>query len=103
MLGRNDDVVVTPEGRVVGRLDHVFKGVPGVRECQIAQTAPDRLELRVVRRCQQLEAVAALLRQNTRERVGDGMTVDVVRVEAIPRTTRGKFKGWSGNSSCLAA
>jgi phenylacetate-CoA ligase len=93
VLGRNDDVVVTPEGRVVGRLDHVFKGVRGVRECQIAHTAPDRLELRVVAEDVDLEGIAAVLTANTRERVGDAMRVEVVRVEAIPRTLRGKFKG----------
>ncbi len=93
VIGRNDDVVVTPQGRPVGRLDHVFKGTKGIREAQIAQQAPDRLTVRVVPDRDYEPAVAATIIQNTRERVGPGMEVVVELVPAVPRTSRGKFRG----------
>ena len=46
--GRADDVLVTPDGRQVGRLDPVFKGDLPVREAQIVQEAIDRIRVRYV-------------------------------------------------------
>ena len=93
VVGRTDDVVITPDGRPIGRLDHVFKGVHGIRECQIAQTAPDRLVLRVVPDVGYSAELADRLRTNARERVGSHMSIDVRIVDAIARTSRGKFRG----------
>ncbi len=47
--GRIEDFVHTPDGRIVGRLDHLFKDVQHVREAQIVQTKLDELILRIVR------------------------------------------------------
>jgi phenylacetate-CoA ligase len=93
VIGRNDDVVVTLQGRPVGRLDHVFKGARGIREAQIAQQAPGRLAVRVVPDRDYDGGVAATIIQNTRERVGPDMQIVVQLVESIPRTSRGKFRG----------
>jgi len=93
VAGRKDDVVTTPEGHQVGRLDHVFKGVRQVRESQIAQTAPDRLVIRVVPDGGYESSTEARLVGNLRERVGNCMRIDVELVPAIVRTSRGKFKG----------
>src|SRR5690606_38406780 len=46
--GRIEDYVVTPDGRRIGRLDHVFKDARFIQEAQIRQTAPDRLRILVV-------------------------------------------------------
>ena len=93
VVGRLDDVVVTPDGHEVGRLDHIFKGVTNVREAQIAQTHADRLEIRVVPDPGYSQATGDLLVRNARERVGPKMRIDLVIVAAIPRTSRGKFRG----------
>lgn len=92
VIGRIDDEVVTPEGHRVGRLDHVFKGLPQIREAQILQTSPTGLIIRVVPDRGYSENVARLLVDNVRQRVGSLMTVDVQHVDAIPRTERGKFR-----------
>ena len=36
VVGRTDDLLILPDGRVVGRLDPVFKGLAGLEEVQIA-------------------------------------------------------------------
>ena len=93
IVGRVDDVVVTPDGHEVGRLDHIFKGVTDVREAQIAQTDSDRLEIRVVPDRGFTQQTSDLLVHNARERVGPKMRVELVTVDAIGRTARGKFRG----------
>jgi phenylacetate-CoA ligase len=93
VLGRNDDLVITPEGHSVGRLDHVFKGASGIREAQICQTAADRLVLRIVPDKDYQSAVGELLVRNTAERVGRMMRIEIKLVETIERTPRGKFRG----------
>jgi phenylacetate-CoA ligase len=93
IVGRTDDAVITPEGRTVGRLDHIFKGLDGVRECQIVQDRIDHITLNVVADGSFGSQGRRLLADNLRERVGSGVQIDIVNVESIPRTTRGKFKG----------
>ena len=92
VLGRVDDVVTTPEGYEVGRLDHIFKGVVAVREAQIAQTSPRRLVIRVVPDDGYDDSVAALLVENMRARVGSTMEIEIEQVDRIARTSRGKFR-----------
>lgn len=90
--GRADDVLVTPDGRRIGRLDPVFKATLAIREAQIAQTARDRVEVRVVPGAGYGEHDAEAIRARLAERLGPGMRVAVVVVERIPRTARGKFR-----------
>ncbi|MEN8183937.1 MAG: hypothetical protein ABFS46_15530, partial [Myxococcota bacterium] len=48
--GRVDDYVVTPSGRLVGRLDHVFKEQWDVHEAQILQQTADSITVLIVPR-----------------------------------------------------
>lgn len=89
--GRRDDVILTPEGRRVGRLDPIFKAVSSIYEAQIVQDAPDHVRVNVVGREMTREDEASLLHE-LRLRVGPSMRIDIVRVDAIPRTSRGKFR-----------
>lgn len=90
--GRSDDVVVTPDGRRVGRFDPVFKADFPIREAQIVQEAPDRLVVSVVPASGWLPEHAEDLRRRVAMRVGGSMTVAVESVEGIPRTKAGKFR-----------
>ena len=90
--GRSDDLVITPQGRRVGRLSHVTKPGRGIRESQIAQTHADRIVIRIVPGpsfdASSMEAVVTV----ARELLGAEMQVDWEIVESIPRTSRHKFK-----------
>ncbi|HEX2189570.1 MAG TPA: hypothetical protein VHG51_11760 [Longimicrobiaceae bacterium] len=88
--GRRDDVLVTPEGRRVGRLDPIFKAVGSIFEAQIVQDAPDHVRVNVVGGMTEPEEAA--LRNELGNRLGPSMRVSFVRVDAIPRTARGKFR-----------
>lgn len=89
--GRLESYVVTPEGRLVGRLDHIFKGVKHIAESQIVQESVGRVVLKVVRDVDYAPLDEALLVRHARERLGPAMEIAVEHVERIPRTAHGKF------------
>ncbi|MBI3769540.1 MAG: phenylacetate--CoA ligase family protein [Deltaproteobacteria bacterium] len=91
ILGRDDDIVVTPRGDHVGRLDHAYKGLSGIAESQIRQESPSELRVLVVPSTGYNDAVEAQLIANLRSRLGD-MDILVERVSAIPRGRNGKFR-----------
>lgn len=89
--GRSDDVLITTDGRRVGRLDPVFKSDFHIAEAQIIQFAPDRLTVKYVPasglESQELEDLA----QRLRDRLGP-MKIQFERVDRIPRGANGKFR-----------
>ncbi len=89
--GRKESYVWTPDGRAVGRLDHIFKGVKHVVESQIVQETLDCVRILVVPDQEFSEADADIIKRNARERLGPGIEISVERVANIPRTGRGKF------------
>ncbi len=88
--GRVDDLLWTSDGRAVGRLDPVFKGVENVIESQIVQEAFDRVRVRLVPAPAYHERDGQLIAANLRERMGEIRVV----IEAVPRIERvgGKFR-----------
>lgn len=90
--GRLDDYVVTPDGRKIGRLDHIPKGLVNVRECQIRQADPGGIEIRVVRGPGFTEADEAALVREARQRLGQGMKIEVTYTEALQRNASGKLR-----------
>jgi phenylacetate-CoA ligase len=92
VTGRVEDIIVTPEGRHVGRLDHVFKDSSNVREAQLIQETPDTLVVRIVRREDYGPAETERVTQHLRERLGDRMRFEFQFVDHIPRGANGKFR-----------
>jgi phenylacetate-CoA ligase len=86
--GRVEDYVRTPDGRFVGRLDHLFKDAQHVREAQIVQTRLDEIVLRVVKD-DGFDEKPVLT--EARQRLGDSMKIRFEYVNAIERTAAGKF------------
>jgi phenylacetate-CoA ligase len=90
--GRMEDYVVTPDGRRIGRMDHVFKDALAVREAQIVQPSIDRIVIRLVPRPEFDEASRRALAREIRDRLGDGMALEFELIDAIPRLPNGKFR-----------
>ena len=93
ILGRQDDAIFTPDGRAVGRIDHIFKGVTGIQECQVVQETLNAVRLLIVADETFDARQEQLLRENARARLGDAIRVELVPVPAIPRRRAGKFRG----------
>ena len=92
VLGRMEDYVITPDGRIVGRLDHIFKDGRRVVEAQIVQNAIEEIVVRIVREPSYTpEDEKAILRE-ARLRLGDSVRIGFQYVDSIPRGDTGKFR-----------
>jgi phenylacetate-CoA ligase len=90
--GRVDDVVITRDGRHIGRLDPVFKADLPIIEAQIIQEEWDTLRVLYVPTEAYTEADGASLIRRIHDRTGDDMRVILEAVEVVPRTANGKFR-----------
>ena len=90
--GRVEDYIRTPDGRLVGRLDHIFKGVPHVREAQLVQDRVEELVLRIVRMEGFNDDDERMILANARERLGRALQLRCEYVNAIERFAGGKFR-----------
>ncbi|MEO1366051.1 MAG: AMP-binding protein, partial [Acidobacteriota bacterium] len=97
--GRVDDVIVTPDGRRVGRLDPVFKADLPMLEAQIIQENEATVRLRYVPEPGLDDAgrrrLEASLRRRSESRL-PGMDAVVEAVDSIPRGAQGKFRAVVG-------
>lgn len=89
--GRSDDVLLTADGRRVGRLDPIFKNDFPIKEAQIIQKSLKKIVVRLVPSDGFNGQCEKDLSQSIRERMGD-VEVYLETVSAIPRTERGKFQ-----------
>ena len=92
VVGRLDDYVITPDGRQVGRLDHVFKGVSNVVETQIIQNRVGEITILVVPAEKFSQSDRVRIVRNARERLGDDTQIHVQLAGSIPRGPNGKFR-----------
>ena len=90
--GRQDDLLVTPEGRRIGRLDPIFKAVRSIHEARIVQDASDHVRVEVVPRPLLPEEEREALRVELRRRLGPSMRISIVDVARLERTGRGKLR-----------
>jgi phenylacetate-CoA ligase len=92
VTGRLDDVIVTPEGRRVGRLDTVFKADMRIREAQVVQETFDDVRVHVVPAEGFGPSDAESIRRRLQDRLGPGIRISIEEVAGIPRTSAGKFR-----------
>jgi phenylacetate-CoA ligase len=89
--GRSDDLVTTADGRLIGRLDPVFKGSLPIAGAQIIQEDLGRFRVLVVPAAGYSDAAARSITQRLLERVGEA-TVDIELIDELPTGANGKFK-----------
>jgi len=92
VLGRMEDYVVTPDGRLVGRLDHLFKDSVNVRLAQIVQDQVDEVVLRVERDPGYGDADERVILKEARIRLGHDINIRFDYDTSIPRTENGKHR-----------
>lgn len=91
--GRLDDVVLTPDGRRVGRLDPMFKADMPLREAQIIQESLSRVRVRYVPAPGSTPDLGEDIVRRLRARLGYEMEILTEEVDHIPRGPNGKFRG----------
>ncbi|OQW32168.1 MAG: hypothetical protein A4E20_03345 [Nitrospira sp. SG-bin2] len=92
VVGRMDDAIITPEGRQVGRLDPIFKGMSGIKETQIVQEALDRLTVKMVKGKGYQEKMGQEVVDQLRKRIGEAIKIELIYVDHIERSSTGKFR-----------
>ena len=90
--GRIEDYVLTPDGRLVGRMDHVFKEQREVAEAQILQVEPSEVEVLIVPRDDYNDASERSVIREIRSRLGGEIRIHIRLVGAIAREPNGKFR-----------
>lgn len=90
--GRIEDVVVTPDGRHVGRLDAAFKYSPGIRLSRIVQRTPRDIRVDIVKAASYSTQDGETLERELRARLGVAIGIHFNFVEDIPVGTNGKIK-----------
>lgn len=93
VLGRRDDAIVTPTGRIIGRLDHIFKTATHITFAQIIQESENDLTIVVVPDEHYSDADRAKLCTNAHRLVGETMKIRIETVDHIPHDRSGKFRG----------
>ncbi len=90
--GRIEDYVVTPDGRRIGRMDHLFKDALRVREAQILQPSPERIVVRFVPEPDFSDEDRRRLDLEFRKRLGQEIEIAYEVTDAIAREASGKFR-----------
>jgi len=90
--GRVEDYILTPDGRFVGRLDHLFKDAVNVTEAQIFQAKLEEVVLRIVRGSGYSKEDEMFILKEARMRFGNSIKILFEYVDQIPRTSSGKFR-----------
>jgi len=92
IIGRDEDVITSPRGRIIGRLDFVFKPIDTVKEAQIVQENISALTIRVVPLEKFANSDKKKIIQILKLYLGDDFVIKVEEVDELEKTTNGKVK-----------
>ena len=92
IIGRVEDVVVTPDGRHVGRLDRAFQWSSGVRLGQVVQDTVEAIRVRVVKASNFQRRDVDTIERELRARLGDRIGIEFEFVDTIEPGPNGKIK-----------
>lgn len=91
IVGRVEDTVIGPDGREMVRFHGIFVGIPKIIEAQVIQWSLTKLEIKLVAMSKLSDEEYQLIEHRMQSQLGD-VEVEINDVDAIPRTTNGKFK-----------
>ena len=92
IIGREDDLFHLPDGRKIGRLDHVFKAVPHIVAAQIIQHDLYHTEIVIVPDVHYEQSYEKIIRAKFTERTSADIALQFTYRSFLPRTARGKFR-----------
>lgn len=94
--GRVDDYIETPDGRKIGRIDHIFKGLKGIQEAQVVQNTLNHCTINLVASASTPTMNQTTLKNNFNSRTGGNIELTINFVSHIHRGANGKFKSVIG-------
>lgn len=94
IIGRETDVVITPDGRAITALYTVFDRTPGIVTGQIIQDKRDRIVVKVVIDFSSGQQTHDILTRHLKSFVGTNMDIHIMNttVDELQKDNKGKFK-----------
>jgi len=92
IYGRQDDFIHTPDGRKVGRLDPIFKGLSSIKLAQVIQTKLDEITVKLIPGQTYAHTDGQVVQEELQKRVGSQIKINVELVKEIEKTQAGKFR-----------
>jgi len=92
IVGRTDDYILTPAGRFIGRLDHLFKDSLNVKLAQIVQNEIDEITIRIIKGMNYTKKDEDSILNKVRFRLGNKIKIKFEYVKEISRTKNGKYR-----------
>ncbi|HWK49499.1 MAG TPA: hypothetical protein VNR40_06405 [Steroidobacter sp.] len=90
VLGRDSDILVTPDGVKVTGISHFQRDVPNIVRIQVIQESASKVVIQVLPMEEYSERDRDRLMHNAREKLPRNMHVEIRSVTALERTARGK-------------
>lgn len=90
--GRIGDYVITPEGRTVARLGHLFKDAKYVRNAQIEQNNIHQIVIRIERQKGYSNDIEKTILKEAKSRLGNTIEIYFEYVNEIEKEKNGKFR-----------
>ncbi len=90
--GRQDDYVITPEGRRIMRFDYIFKDAQNCMESQIVQKKLGQILVYIVQRSNYSQKDENFIREEIKKWISPSLKVKFVYVHEIEREPNGKFR-----------
>jgi phenylacetate-CoA ligase len=90
VLGRDSDILLSPEGVRLTGIDHFQRAVPHLMRIQVVQESLMEVTIRVLATGEYSEADQAQLLRNVRTKLPVSMRVNIERVEHLERLASGK-------------
>jgi len=90
VLGRDTDILISPDGVRLTGIDHFQRGVANLVRIQVIQERPDEVRILVLATPGYGEAYAAKLAGNVRKKLPASMRVRYERTDRLERTALGK-------------
>lgn len=90
VLGRDSDILITPEGVKITGLSHFQRDVANIQRIQVIQESASRVVILVLPTERYADRNREQLMHNVREKVPNSMQVEIRTVTALERTARGK-------------
>jgi len=91
VLGRDSDILITPEGAKVTGISHFQREVANIVRIQVIQESAVRIVILVLPEEEYSERDRERLLRNAREKLPKSMHVEIRAVTALERTARGKI------------
>lgn len=90
IIGRQNDFIKTPDGKVNNHLEHAMDNTPGLIMSQFVQDAPDHIYVNVVTDEKFSEESFSILEKKLRKSLGNQIIIDFREVEQLERNPNGK-------------